>query len=218
LLIRSARIYRQSQLYVQLLVAVSFLIAGYQDAKERMVSDLVWIPALIGVVYGLYYLRSELLVLLIPIALIGAIAMGAAWYGAVGEADGIAFVLVIGGIAPLGLVPGLLEVFVGVLVALGLHVGYLYLKGMVGKPRVIPISQFRKEANWIPRAVIIGGERKEVVKDVNVSRESIESVTDETAMVEVQYGVPTVAYIAAGYVAYIVFLAVFQSGSLFSLP
>jgi len=205
-------------LYVQILVAISFLIAGYEDVKERLVSDLVWIPALVGVVFGLYYLRSELLVLVVPIALIGAIALGAAWYGFVGEADGIAFVLVIAGIAPLGLVPGMLEVFIGVLVALGVHVTYLYLRGMVGKPRVIPIAQFRKEANWIPRALIVGGERKDVVKDVNISRESIDAVTDETATVEVQYGVPTVAYIAAGYVAYVVFLAIFQSGALFSLP
>jgi hypothetical protein len=210
--------YRQSQLFVQLLVAVSFLIAGYQDVKDRLVSDVVWIPALVGVVYGLYYLRSELLILLVPIALIGAIALGAAWFGAVGQADGIAFVLVIAGTVPLGLVPGLLEVFVGVLVVLGAHVGYLYLNGMVGKPRVIPIAQFRKEANWIPRALIIGGERTEVVKDVNVSRESVDGVTDEAATVEVQYGVPTVAYIAAGYLAYLVLLAVFQTGALLSLP
>ena len=126
--------------------------------------------------------------------------------------------LVIAGTVPIGLVPGLLEVFVGVLVALGAHVGYLYTKGMVGKPIVIPIAQFRKEANWIPRALIIGGERTEVVKDVNVSRESVEAVTDETATVEVQYGVPTVAYIAAGYLAYVVLLAIFQTGALFSLP
>ncbi len=209
---------RQSQLFVQLLVAVSFLVAGYQDVKDRLVSDIVWIPALVGVVYGLYYLRSDLLVLLVPIGLIGAIALGAAWLGAVGEADGIAFVLVIAGTVPIGLVPGLLEVFVGVLVALGAHVGYLYTKGMVGKPIVIPIAQFRKEANWIPRALIIGGLRTEVVKDVNLSRESVEAVADDTAAVEVQYGVPTVAYIAAGYLAYVALLAVFQTGALFSLP
>ena len=112
----------------------------------------------------------------------------------------------------------MLEVFVGVLAALGVHVAYLYSKGMIGKERVIPISQFRREANWIPRALIVGGERKEVVKDVNVSRESLETVTDDSATVEVQYGVPTVAYIAAGYVIYVFILAVFQTGSLFSLP
>ena len=205
-------------MFVQLLVAFSFLVAGFQDVKDRLVSDIVWIPALFGVAFALYYLRSELFVLLAPIAIIAVIAFGAAWLGAVGEADGIAFVLVIAGTVPIGLVPGMLEVFFGVLVALGVHVGYLYARGMVGKPRVIPIAQFRREANWIPRALIVGGQRTEVVKDVNVSRESVDAVTDETASVEVQYGVPTVAYIAAGYVAYVVFLAIFQSGALFSLP
>ncbi|MDA4122313.1 MAG: hypothetical protein OK456_03930 [Thaumarchaeota archaeon] len=205
-------------MYVQILVAISFIIAGYQDFRERLVSDLVWIPAVVGVVFGLYYLRSEFLVLIIPIALIGAIALGAAWWGMVGEADGIAFVLVIAGTAPAGFVPGLLEVFVVVLAALGIHVAYLYSKGLVGKTRVIPIAEFKAQAQWIPKALIIGGERTEVVKDVNVSREAVDEVKDESASVEVQYGVPTVAYIAAGYVGYIVILAILQPSALLSLP
>lgn len=217
-LISAGKVWDETGLYVQILVAVSFLLAGYQDIKERLVSDIVWIPAVAGVVFALYYLRGEFLVLIVPIALVGVMALGAAWLGLVGEADGIAFLLIIAGVAPLGLVPDIIGVFVGVLGALGIHVGYLYSRGLIGKRRVIPVSEFRKEPYWIPRALIIGGQRTEVVKDVNISRESVDEVKDETAMVEVQYGVPTVAYLAAGYLVYVAYLVVFQTGAFLGLP
>ena len=65
-------------------------------------------------------------------------------------------------------------------------------------------------------------DRTLAVADHNVPTEGqalgVDAVADETASVEVQSGVPTVAYIAAGYLAYVVLLAVFQTGALFSLP
>ena len=39
-----------------------------------------------------------------------------------------------------------------------------------------------------------------------------------TIMVEVQYGVPQVTYIAAGFVAYMVFLAIFHPSLLTAVP
>ena len=201
-------------MFLQILMATSFLIAGYQDVKDRLVSDLVWIPAIIGVALALYFVPSEDLVLLVRIGIIGAIALVITRYGLVGEADGIAFVLVVADPTPLAPLPVLFAVAT---VALS-HIGYLYATGMAGKNKVIGISQFRREARWIPKAVIIGDEKKEVDSNVNISREDVEKVTDESAMVEVQYGVPTVAYIAAGYVIYVVYLAIFQTGVLLSLP
>jgi hypothetical protein len=201
-------------LFLQLLMAVSFLIAGYQDVRERLVSDLVWIPAIIGVALALYFVPSEDLILLVRIGIIGGIALVITRYGLVGEADGIAFVLVIADPARLAPLPVLFAIAA---VALS-HIGYLFVTGMAGKNKVITISQFRKEARWIPKAVIIGEEKKEVDSNVNISRDDVEKVTDKSAMVEVQYGVPTVAYIAAGYMIYLVYLAVFQPGVLLSLP
>ena len=89
---------------------------------------------------------------------------------------------------------------------------------MAGKNKLISISQFRREARWIPKAVIIGEQKEEVDSNVNLSREDVEKVTDDSAMVEVQYGVPTVAYIAAGYMIYLVYLAIFQTNILLTLP
>jgi small-conductance mechanosensitive channel len=201
-------------LFLQILMAISFLVAGYQDAKERLVSDYVWIPAIIGVALALYLVPSQDVLLLIRIGIIGAIALFVTWFGFVGEADGIAFVLVVADPTPLAPLPVLFAIAA---VALG-HIGYLYAAGMTGKDKVVSIAQFRREARWIPKAVIVGGERRDVDSNVNVSREDVEKVADETAMVEVQYGVPTVAYIAAGYVIYLVYLAIFQSGVLLGLP
>ncbi|MGA2663726.1 MAG: hypothetical protein ABSF83_02105 [Nitrososphaerales archaeon] len=201
-------------MFLQILMAISFLVAGYQDAKERLVSDYVWIPAIIGVALALYLVPSQDVLLLIRIGIIGAIALFVTWFGFVGEADGIAFVLVVADPTPLAPLPVLFAIAA---VALG-HIGYLYAAGMTGKDKVVSIAQFRREARWIPKAVIVGGERRDVDSNVNVSREDVEKVADETAMVEVQYGVPTVAYIAAGYVIYLVYLAIFQSGVLLGLP
>jgi small-conductance mechanosensitive channel len=195
-------------------MAVSFLVAGYQDVRERMVSDLVWIPAIIGVVLAFYFVPSQDLFLLVRLAIIGAIAFGVTWYGRVGQADSIAFVLVVADPTPLAPLPVLFSIAV---VALA-HIGYLYLAGLTGKDKLISIKQFKAEARWIPKAIIIGAERRDVDKDVNVSREDVDKVTDETAMVDVQYGVPTVAYIAAGYMIYVVYLAIFQTNVLTSLP
>jgi len=201
-------------LFLQLLMGVSFLIAGYQDVRERLVSDIVWVPAIIGVLLAFYFAPSMDLILLVRVLIIGAIALVITRYGIVGEADGIAFVFVVADPAPLAPLPVLFAVAA---VALS-HIVYLFATGMTGKDKVISIAQFRREARWIPKAVIVGEEKKKVDANVNISREDVEKVTDESAMVEVQYGVPTVAYIAAGYVIYLVYLAIFQSGVLLGLP
>ena len=201
-------------MFLQILMAVSLLIAGRQDVKERLVSDIVWVPAIVGVALAFFFVPSMDLVLLIRIAIIGGIALVVAKYGLVGEADGIAFVLVIADPAPLAPLPVLFAIAAVALV----HIGYLFVTGMTGKNKIIGISQFKREARWIPKAVIVGEEKKQVAANVNISREDVEKVADESATVEVQYGVPTVAYIAAGYIIYLVYLLVFQSGTLLSLP
>ena len=139
---------------------ISFLIAGYQDVRERLVSDLVWVPAIIGVALALYFSPSEDLILLVRIGIIGGIALVIARYGFVGEADGIAFVLVVADPAPLAPLPVLFAIAAVALT----HIGYLFATGMAGKNKVISISQFKREARWIPKAVIVGGEKREVDK------------------------------------------------------
>jgi hypothetical protein len=206
-------------LYAQLLIALSFAIASYQDVKERAVSDLVWIPALIGsgyVVYSYYAFQTMqgLEFLIVKIVLIGGIALAFAFFGGIGQADAIAIAFIAADPYPLSPVPPL---FASAFVALS-HIGYEYAVGNARGGRTIPMQQFLREQRWIPKAVIADGVRTEVDRDVNVAREEVEAKKLPDATVEVSYGVPTVAYLGIGYVAYLVYLFLFNFQVFLSLP
>ncbi|MDG6910328.1 MAG: hypothetical protein JRN08_08160 [Nitrososphaerota archaeon] len=206
-------------MYAQLLIAASFVIASYSDVKERAVSDLAWAPALIGAGYIIFsvYTQStfssfEFLVL--KIALIGGIALAFAFLGGIGEADGIAIAFVA---ADPYLLSPLAPLFATAAVAL-VHIGYEFAVGNARGGRTIPMEQFLKEQRWIPKAMISEGSRTEVSSDVNVAREEVIAANRPSAMVEVRYGVPTVAYLGVGYVIYLVYMAVFNFAALAALP
>ena len=80
------------------------------------------------------------------------------------------------------------------------------------------MERFLKEQKWIPEAIIVDEVRKEVDSDVNVARDEVEANQKPGAMVEVKYGVPTVAYLGAGYLAYLAYLLIFNQAALLSLP
>jgi len=206
-------------LYAQLLIAVSFAIAAYSDVKERAVSDFAWVPALAAVAYILYSLYtgstlSSLEFLLLKIGLLGGIAFAFTYLGGVGQADAIAIVFVAAD--PYILSP-LAPLFATAAVAL-VHIGYEFSVGNARGIRTIPMEQFLKEQRWIPKAIVADGSRTEVSSDVNVAREEVEAASKPGAMVEVKYGVPTVAYLGVGYVIYLVYLVTFNYSVFASLP
>ena len=206
-------------MYAQLLFAFSFAIASYQDIKDRAVSDLVWIPAVVGagyVVYSFFTLQTmqSLEFLIIKIVLIGGIMLGFTFFGYIGQADAIALVFVASDPYPLSPLPALLA---GGGVALS-HIGYEYAVGNIRDGRKIPMEQFLREQRWIPKAVIADGVRTEVSSDVNVAREEVEAKKLQDASVEVSYGVPTVAYYGIGYVFYLVYLVWSNLPAFLSLP
>ncbi len=206
-------------MYYQLLMLASLLLAGYQDARERLVSDYYWIPGIIAAVLAVAFLPSMDFALVARITLIGVIAFAFAWFGFIGQADAIALTLISSDPTPYAPIPVLLATGV---VALA-HIGYLYANGTTRKPKLITLQEFRTQAKWIPKALIVNGERREITNDVNVSRELTEEHAsagpeDATTMVEVQYGVPQVTYIAAGFVVYVAYLAIFQPHLLTALP
>ena len=82
----------KARLLAQLLIGASFAAASYQDVKERAVSDIVWVPALVGAAYVIYSKFPDLEVQLIWLGLIGAIAILFVYLGLVGQADSIALV------------------------------------------------------------------------------------------------------------------------------
>jgi hypothetical protein len=206
-------------LYAQLLIAASFAIAAYQDVKDRAVSDLVWIPAAFGVVYIFYSLfrvgnLMGIEFLILKMALIGGIALAFAYFGGIGEADAIAIAFVASDPYSLSPLPPL---FATAIVSLG-HIGYEFAIGNARGDRLIPMQQFLREQRWIPRAIVSDGARTEVSGDVNVAREEVEAANKPEAQVEVRYGVPTVAYLGVGYVAYLVYLLALNPSTFVSLP
>ena len=201
-------------MFAQLLIGVSFAVASYQDVKERAVNDIVWISAMIGSAYVIYSMFPDLELQLVKLALIGGIALVFVLLGAVGQADSIALVFIAAD--PYQLSP-ILPLLSGAVVALG-HIGYEITTGNAWGSKTVPIERFLREQKWIPEAVIADGVREEVNSDVNIARDEVEANQKPGAIVEVKYGVPTVAYLGVGYVAYLVYLLVFNQTALLSLP
>ena len=193
-------------MYAQLLIAASFVFASYQDFKDRAVSDLVWIPAVIGIGYGVYYgytgfTTAGFEFLILKVALVGGIALVFTLLGGIGQADAIAMAAIAGDPNPLS---PFVPLFFGAVVAL-VHIGYEFAVGNARGGRTIPMDQFLREQRWIPKAIVADGTRTEVSSDVNVAREEVEAANKGDAQVEVKYGVPTVAYLGIGFVAYLLF-------------
>lgn len=205
-------------MFAQLLIAVSFAAAAYQDVRDRAVNDLVWVPAIAGTAYIVYSLyssvQSDLPLELVKLGLVGLIAVGFTYRGAVGQADAIALVFLAAD--PYRLSP-IIPLFAAAALALS-HIGYEYAVGNARGGLSIPIERFLKEQSWIPKAVVADGDRVEVNRDVNVAREEVEAKQKPGAMVEVSYGVPTVAYLGVGYVVYLAYLIVFAFPSFLGLP
>lgn len=197
-------------MYAQALMAISFAVAAYQDVRERAVSDLVWIPALVGFGYVLYSFYTGALpgyeYYFAKLAMLGGIALVFTYLGHVGEADGIAIAFVAAD--PFVLSP-ILPLLGAAVVALG-HIGYEFGRGNARGTKTIPMPQFLKEKRWIPKAMVSEGTRTEVSGDVNMAREEVEAAKRPDALVEVRYGVPTVAYLGLGYIAYVVYLVAFS--------
>ncbi len=198
----------------QVLIAASFAIASYQDVKERAVHDLAWVPALVGAGYVFYASLPGLELPLIKLALVGGIALAFTFFGAIGQADGIALALI--ACDPYPLSP-IYPLFAGAGVALG-HIAYEFAVGNARGNLRIPMETFLREQRWIPKAIVAGGVRTEVSRDVNNAREEVVAANNAGAEVEVSYGVPTVAYLGVGYVIFLAYLAVFNFRVFMTLP
>ncbi|MDG7011868.1 MAG: hypothetical protein JRN11_06825 [Nitrososphaerota archaeon] len=205
-------------MYAELLIAASLAVAAYQDAKDRAVSDLVWIPAGAAVALTFYSFYTEggagLEFYLAKLALIGGMALAFTVLGGIGQADGIAIAVVAAD--PYALSP--LAPLLGAAAVAAVHITYEVSRGNARGRKVIPMEQFLREQRWIPKAVLSGDSRTEVSRDVNVARDEVEASGGSDAMVEVSYGVPTVAYIGIGFVAYVVYMLLFSYSALAALP
>ncbi len=206
-------------MYGQILIAVSFAIAAYQDIRERAVNDLVWIPAIAGTALVFYTLATtghyaDLGLDVVRILLIGGMTFAMVYFGMLGEADLIALVF----FAADPYVLGIFFALIGAVIVLVPHLAYVLVTGEGRGSHEIPVSQFLKEQKWIPRATIADGVRHEVDSDVNKAREEVEGLQREGMQVEVVYGVPDVLYFGLGYVLYLAYLVLFNYALFSSLP
>jgi len=200
-------------LYAQVLIAISFAIAAYQDVKERAVLDLLWIPAVVGAAYSFYWDYPNLEYPVLKLAIVGGVALAFVFLGGVGQADAIGLALLAADPYPLSPVIPL----IGAAVVAGAHIGYEFIIGNARGVKSIPLEKFLKEQRWIPRAIVADGVRTEVSNDVNDAREEVEAKAKPGASVEVRYGVPTVAYLGVGYIGYLALLLVFSPLTFFTL-
>jgi len=200
-------------LFSQLLIATSLAIASYQDVRQRAVSDFVWIPSVVGFALVLLF-ANQLVFTLIKIGVVGALAFAFTKYGALGEADLIAFVVITADPSPFSVVFALGAA--GVVIAA--HIAYLYSKGYVGKTFEIPAERFEREQKWIPKAIVSGGVKTPLGRNVNTAREEAVAKSGQGVMVEVTYGVPDVAYLGAGYLTFLAYLVIFNWSLFLTLP
>ena len=206
-------------MYGQILIAVSFAVAAYQDVRERAVNDLVWIPAIAGTAYVFYSLATtgqyaDLEFDVLRILLIGGMAFVMVYFGMLGEADLIALAF----FAADPYVLGVFFALIGAVIVLVPHIAYVMLSGEGRGNHVIPVSRFLREQKWIPRATIVEGVRHEVDTDVNKAREEVEGLQKDGMQVEVVYGVPDVLYFGLGYILYLAYLVLFNYALFSSLP
>ncbi|HXW94205.1 MAG TPA: hypothetical protein VEJ19_00680 [Nitrososphaerales archaeon] len=206
-------------MYGQILIAVSFAVAAYQDLRERAVNDLVWIPAVAGTAFVFYSLATtgqyaDLEFDVIRVLIIGGMAFVMVYLGMLGEADLIALVF----FAADPYVFGIFFALIGAVVVLVPHLAYVFLTGEGRGSHTIKVSQFLREQKWIPKATIVDGVRHDVDRDVNKAREEVEGLQREGMQVEVVYGVPDVLYFGIGYILYLAYLILFNYALFSSLP
>ncbi|MDG6950655.1 MAG: hypothetical protein JRN12_02210, partial [Nitrososphaerota archaeon] len=151
---------------------------------------------------------------LVKLVLIGGLALGFAFFGGIGQADGIAIAVVASDPYPLSPLAPL----IGAAVVAAAHISYEFARGNAGRRKTVPMEQFLREQRWIPKAIVSGGVRTEVSRDVNVARDEVEASGKSDAAVEVTYGVPTVAYLAIGFVAYVAYMLLFNYAAFAALP
>lgn len=188
-------------------------MGSYQDVRERAIVDLVWVPGVIGV--AAVVLLTEFSVYIIgKILLVGILMLLFTKLGSIGEADAIAFVLITADpylfspAAPLLATSAVASV----------HIAYLFAKKYAGRDIQISLEQFKKEPRWIPKAIVRGGVRTEMPANVNISREEVVAQGKDGDLVDVRYGVPTVAYLGVGYVIFLACLVLFDPSGFLALP
>jgi hypothetical protein len=192
-------------LYAEILASITFALVAYQDLRERMVSDYVWIPAILAGVVMLWE-RSDVWVLsLAKVGVFGALGALSIILGLFGQADGLTIIAMAVGTSTLSPVP---QMFAAAMVAIA-HILYLAIRhGSLKIEKTMAVEEAVKQNVWIPLEVTCDGQTVELDSSPEKAWNALEGYLGRGATVKTSYGVPFAGYLAIGYLAAFVALLV----------
>ena len=192
-------------MYAEILASITFALVAYQDLRERMVSDYVWIPAILAGVVMLWE-RSDVWVLsLAKVGVFGALGALSIILGLFGQADGLTIIAMAVGTSTLSPVP---QMFAAAMVAIA-HILYLAIRhGSLKIEKTMAVEEAVKQNVWIPLEVTCDGQTVELDSSPEKAWNALEGYLGRGATVKTSYGVPFAGYLAIGYLAAFVALLV----------
>ncbi len=184
-------------LIAEALASITFAIVIYQDFKERMVSDLAWIPAVVSLPVLFYESANDWRLTVFKLIVV-AIVAGVSWLiGAFGQADSIALAFM--GISTYALSP--LPQFILMSVAALVHISWLMIKNRSFRiERTMSVEQALEQSVWIPKRLRF--EDKEIQLSTNPEEawQALDEYKGKKGEVIATYGVPLAAYMGIGYI------------------
>lgn len=183
---------------VSALVATSLLAGAVQDIKENQISDLTWIPAIIGAIVMIYQyiIQSSYIFLALKFVMVAMVLSVSYFFGG-GMADMIGLAVVVVDDDPFAPI-GTLVVFVAVTIT------YAVYSFLMKKQRrtMIPLTDFLKKKNVYPVKVYVEGREEKLPKTADKAYEVLETILKENkeAVVEAETGIPAVVPMCVGYV------------------
>jgi hypothetical protein len=192
-------------LYAEILASITFALIAYQDFRERMVSDYVWIPAIVAGAVMLWERPDVWIFSLAKVGIFTALGALSIILGVFGQADGLAIIAMSVGTSTLSPIP---QMFAAALVAIG-HILYLAVRhGSLKIEKTMPVEEAVNQNVWIPLEVTVDGQTVELESSPEKAWNALESYLGKGATVKASYGVPFAGYLAIGYLAAFVALLV----------
>lgn len=185
-------------MYTEMLASITFALVAYQDFKERMVSDYVWIPVIVAGVVMLWERPDVWQFSLAKVGIFAALGLLSIALGLFGQADGLTIIAMSVGTAPLSPIP---QLFGAAVVAIA-HIGYLAIRhGSLKIEKSMPVEEAVKQNVWIPLEVTCEGKTVELEGSPEKAWDALQGYVGKGATVKASYGVPFAGYLAVGYIA-----------------
>jgi len=186
-----------TRLYAEILASITFALVAYQDFRERMVSDYVWIPAIVAGVVMLWERPEVWVFSLAKVGIFGALGALSILLGLFGQADGLTIIAMAVGTSTLSPIP---QMFAAAVVAIG-HILFLAVRhGSLKIEKIMPVEEAVKQNVWIPLEVTSEGQTVELDSSPEKAWKALEGYLGKGATVRTSYGVPFAGYLAVGYI------------------